>query len=80
VFPHRVLEPNVKLLRGFDDVFYAPHSRHTEIRRVDIEKAPELKILAESDEAGVYIVATTDGRQVFVTGHSEYDPLTLKKE
>jgi len=80
VFPHRVLEPNVKLLRGFDDVFYAPHSRHTEIRRVDIEKAPELKILAESDEAGVYIIATTDGRQVFVTGHSEYDPLTLKKE
>jgi homoserine O-succinyltransferase len=80
VFPHRVLEPNVKLLRGFDDVFYAPHSRHTEIQRVDIEKAPELKILAESDEAGVYIVATTDGRQVFVTGHSEYDPLTLKKE
>lgn len=80
VFPHRVLEPNIKLLRGFDDVFYAPHSRHTEIRRVDIEKAPELKILAESDEAGVYIVATTDGRQVFVTGHSEYDPLTLKKE
>ena len=80
MFPHRVLEPNVKLLRGFDDVFYAPHSRHTEIRRVDIEKAPELKILAESDEAGVYIMATTDGRQVFVTGHSEYDPLTLKKE
>jgi len=80
VFPHRVLEPNIKLLRGFDDVFYAPHSRHTEIRRVDIEKAPELKILAESDEAGVYIMATTDGRQVFVTGHSEYDPLTLKKE
>jgi homoserine O-succinyltransferase len=80
VFPHRLLERNVKLLRGFDDVFYAPHSRHTEIRRVDIEKAPELKILAESDEAGVYIMATTDGRQVFVTGHSEYDPLTLKKE
>ena len=80
VFPHRVLEPNIKLLRGFDDVFYAPHSRHTEIRRIDIEKAPELKILAESDEAGVYIMATTDGRQVFVTGHSEYDPLTLKKE
>ena len=80
VFPHRVLERNVKLLRGFDDVFYAPHSRHTEIRRVDIEKAPDLKILAESDEAGVYIMATTDGRQVFVTGHSEYDPLTLKKE
>ncbi len=80
VFPHRVLERNVKLLRGFDDVIYAPHSRHTEIRREDIERVPQLKILVESEQAGVYIVATTDGRQVFVTGHSEYDPLTLKKE
>jgi homoserine O-succinyltransferase len=80
VFPHRVLEKNVKLLRGFDDFFYAPHSRHTEIRRKDIEKAPELKILAESEEAGVYAVGTRDGRQIFVTGHSEYDPLTLKRE
>ena len=80
VFPHRALEKNTKLLRGFDDVFYAPHSRHTEIRRVDIEKTPQLKILAESEEAGVYIVATQDGRQTFVTGHSEYDPLTLKNE
>ena len=71
---------NVKLLRGFDDVFYAPHSRHTEIRRADIEHVPELKILAESAEAGIYIVASHDGRQVFVTGHSEYDPLTLKSE
>jgi homoserine O-succinyltransferase len=80
VFPHRVIEKNVKLLRGFDDIFYAPHSRHTEIRRENIEKVPELKILAESDEAGVYIVGSQDGRQIFVTGHSEYDPLTLKKE
>ena len=80
VFPHQVLEKNVKLLRGFDDIFYAPHSRHTEIRRADIETVPDLKILAESEEAGVYIVASSDGRQVFVTGHSEYDPLTLKKE
>jgi homoserine O-succinyltransferase/O-acetyltransferase len=80
VFPHRVIERNVKLLRGFDDVLYAPHSRHTEIRRSDIEKVSQLKILVESEQAGVYIVATTDGRQVFVTGHSEYDPLTLKKE
>jgi homoserine O-succinyltransferase len=80
VFRHRVAEKNIKLLRGFDDQFYAPHSRHTEIRRADIEKVPELKILAESDEAGVYIAASRDGRQVFVTGHSEYDPLTLKKE
>jgi homoserine O-succinyltransferase len=79
-FPHRVLQKNVKLLRGFDDLFYAPHSRHTEVRRVDLEKVPELDILVESDEAGVYIVASQDGRQVFVTGHSEYDPLTLKSE
>jgi homoserine O-succinyltransferase len=80
IFPHRVLEQNVKLLRGFDDVFYAPHSRHTEIRRADIEKVPQLKILAESEQAGVYIVGSQDGRQIFVTGHSEYDPVTLKKE
>jgi homoserine O-succinyltransferase len=80
VFPHQVLRGNVRLLRGFDDVFYAPHSRHTETRRADVEKVPELEILAESPEAGVYIMATRDGRQIFVTGHSEYDPLTLKKE
>ncbi|MFZ5808631.1 MAG: homoserine O-acetyltransferase MetA [Chloroflexota bacterium] len=80
VFPHHILENHVKLLRGFDDVFYAPHSRHTEIRREDIEKVPQLRILLESDEAGVYLVATRDGRQIFVTGHSEYDPLTLKNE
>jgi homoserine O-succinyltransferase/O-acetyltransferase len=80
VFAHAVTENKVKLLRGFDDVFFAPHSRHTEIRHEDIEKVSELKILAESPEAGVYIVASQDGRQVFITGHSEYDPLTLKKE
>lgn len=80
VFPHRVMEKNVKLLRGFDDIFYLPHSRHTEVRRADIEKLPQLRILVESSEAGVCIVATQDGRQIFVTGHAEYDPLTLKKE
>jgi homoserine O-succinyltransferase len=80
VFPHRIAQRNVKLLRGFDDVFYVPHSRHTEIRRADIEKVPELHILVESPEAGVYILATQDGRQIFVTGHSEYDALTLKKD
>lgn len=80
VFPHRINHPTLPLFRGFDDVFYAPHSRHTEVRRADIEQVPELEILSESDEAGVYIVATRDGRQVFVTGHSEYDPLTLKGE
>ena len=77
VFPHRVLIKNEKLLRGFDDEFMAPHSRHTEIRRSDIEPVDDLKILAESPEAGVYIVASKNGRRIYVTGHSEYDPLTL---
>lgn len=80
VFNHRVLQKNVPLLRGFDDEFFAPHSRHSEIRREDVEMAPELEILADSVEAGVYIVANRDRRQVFITGHSEYDPLTLKAE
>ncbi len=80
VFEHRVTKQNVMLLRGFDERFYAPHSRHTEIRRKDIDEVPELNILAESDEAGVYIVSALKGRQIFVTGHSEYDPLTLKSE
>jgi homoserine O-succinyltransferase/O-acetyltransferase len=80
VFTHRVMSQHEKLLRGFDDEFMAPHSRHTEIRREDIEQVPELKILAESAEAGVYIVASNSGRQIYVTGHSEYDPLTLKME
>jgi homoserine O-succinyltransferase len=80
VFPHSVNRKNVRLLRGFDDVFYAPHSRHTEIRRSDIERVPDLQILSESEEAGVYIVASKDERKLFVTGHSEYDALTLKSE
>ena len=80
VFPHNILDRNHKLVRGFDDLFLAPHSRHTEIRRADLEKIQDTIILAESDEAGIYIVASKDGRHVFVTGHSEYDPLTLKNE
>ena len=80
VFEHRTLAPRDRLMRGFDDVFLAPHSRHTEVRRADIERVAEIDILAESDEAGVYIVGSRDGRHVFVTGHSEYDPLTLKAE
>jgi len=80
VYSHRVLIKNEKLLRGFDDEFLAPHSRHTEIRRRDLEQVDDLKILAESEEAGVYIVASQDGRRIYVTGHSEYDPLTLKGE
>ncbi|MCL6588541.1 MAG: homoserine O-succinyltransferase [Firmicutes bacterium] len=80
VFSHTVNKKYVKLLRGFDDQFYAPHSRHTEVRREDIEKVPGLEILSESEEAGVYIVMAPEKRQIFVTGHSEYDPLTLKSE
>jgi homoserine O-succinyltransferase/O-acetyltransferase len=80
VFPHTFNRRNVPLLRGFDDLFYAPHSRHTEIRRSDIEKIDEIEILSESKQAGVYIVMSKDGRQIYVTGHSEYDPLTLKGE
>ncbi|MGE5418338.1 MAG: homoserine O-acetyltransferase MetA [Acidobacteriota bacterium] len=80
VFEHRVCENHRPLLRGFDDIFYAPHSRHTEVRKSDIEKVPEIELLVESQEAGVYIVASKDARQIFVMGHSEYDPLTLKGE
>ena len=80
VFKHKVLVANEPLLRGFDDYFHAPHSRHTEVRRADIERVNELRILAESEEAGVHIAATHDGRHIFVTGHPEYDPLTLRTE
>ncbi|MEG0129675.1 homoserine O-acetyltransferase MetA [Clostridium sp.] len=80
VFEHNVLDRKNKLMRGFDDLFYAPHSRHTEVRRCDIEKIDSLTILSESSEAGVYIVASNDGKQIFVSGHSEYDPYTLKGE
>ena len=80
IFEHRKLVSDEPLLRGFDDVFHAPHSRHTEIRRADIERAPELRILAESDEAGVHIVADRSGKHLYVTGHPEYDPLTLRGE
>ena len=80
VYEHNVLARTESLLRGFDDIFLAPHSRHTEIRRPDVEKVDDLNILAESEDAGLYILATKDGRHIFVTGHSEYDPLTLKTE
>ena len=78
VFPHHVLDPFNKLMRGFDDVFLAPHSRLSEVRRDDIEHIADLSILAEFDEAGVHIIASKDGRHTFVTGHPEYDPLSLK--
>ncbi len=80
VFQHQVLSQNEALLRGFDDFFYAPHSRHTEIRRSDIELRLAVDLLSASDEAGVYIVASKDRRHFYITGHSEYDPLTLKSE
>ncbi len=80
VFDHKVLSPNHRLLRGFDDIVWAPHSRHTEVRREDINPVKELEILSESEEAGVYIASTANGKSIFVTGHSEYDPLTLKAE
>ena len=80
VFPHSVERKSSILFRGFDDVFMAPHSRHTTIRREDVEAVPALKILASSEEAGIYAMATDQGRQVFITGHSEYDRDTLEKE
>ncbi len=80
IFPHTADYQKSILLRGFDDVFMVPHSRHTTVKREDIEAVPELRILASSPEAGVYIVATDGGSQIFVTGHSEYDADTLKNE
>ena len=80
VFPHTILTKHDKLFRGFDDVFQVPHSRHTEIRREDIERVPALEVLSESELSGVYAVADIGRRQFFLTGHSEYDPLTLKAE
>ncbi|WP_319477716.1 homoserine O-succinyltransferase [Marispirochaeta aestuarii] len=80
IFSHTVTAPQVPLVRGFDDTFLAPHSRHTEIRKEDIQANPELVLVSESEEAGVFIVSTSSGRDIYVTGHVEYDPLTLKKE
>lgn len=80
VFNHNVCNCNPSLLRGFDDEFYAPHSRHTEVKREDIEKIEELEILSESEEAGVFIVETKNKRQIFITGHLEYDASTLASE
>lgn len=80
VFPHRVEYKNSILFRGFDEEFMVPQSRHTTVLREDIEKVKELKILASSKETGVYAVSTKNGRQIFITGHSEYDADTLKNE
>ena len=80
VYPHKADYKRAILLRGFDDEFYVPHSRHTTVLREDIEDVWDLRIIASSEEAGVYAVQTKGGRQIFVTGHSEYDPETLKTE
>ena len=80
IFEHEVEYKRSILFRGFDDTFMVPHSRHTTILREDIEKVPELRILSSSQKAGVYVITTDKGRQIFVTGHSEYDKDTLKKE
>lgn len=80
VFRHRLLNPYLPIFRGFDDEFYVPHSRHTEVRREDILKVPELTLLSESDESGVYMAMARGGREFFITGHSEYSPSTLNDE
>jgi len=80
IFEHRVLDRKVPFVRGFDDIFYAPHSRYTTVSKEEILKHKELQILAESDEAGVFIVLAQDGKQVFVMGHPEYDRISLDKE
>lgn len=80
IFSHTINEPTNRLFRGFDDVFHAPHSRHTEVRREDIAATGALDILAESEEAGVLVAGTPDGRSLFITGHLEYDRETLDAE
>ena len=80
VFEHKVTRPSNPLVRGFDEVFYAPHSRHTGIRREDVLACPELRLLADSEEAGPYLMSTESGRQIFVAGHPEYDKYTLDSE
>ncbi|WP_418667705.1 homoserine O-acetyltransferase MetA [Allofournierella sp.] len=80
VFRHRVLRPANPLVRGFDEVFWAPHSRHTGVRRDQVDACGALRVLAESDEAGIYLMSTESGRQIFVTGHPEYEKLTLDAE
>lgn len=80
VFEHKVARPHNPLVRGFDSLFYAPHSRHTEVKKEDVQAHPELRILAESEEVGPHIISTDNGRQIFVLGHQEYDKDTLASE
>lgn len=80
IFKHTINDPFVPIFRGFDDEFYVPHSRHTEVHRDDILRVPELTLLSESDESGVYMAMARGGREFFITGHSEYSPYTLHDE
>ncbi len=80
IFPQTPLEPSLPIFRGFDDVFYMPHSRHTELHREDILAVPELSLIAESPKSGVGMVMAREGREIFITGHSEYSPWTLDTE
>ncbi len=80
IYEHKTLHRKVPLLRGFDDVFLAPHSRHTDVSKEEIEKNPKLQIIAESDEAGVYIIIAEEGKRIFVMGHPEYDRNTIDLE
>lgn len=80
IFDHTVKDPTVKLVRGFDEVFRAPHSRHTTVLKEEIEKHPDLQILSESDEAGIFMVKSRDDKHIMVTGHLEYEATTLKEE
>lgn len=80
IYEHRVLESKVPLMRSFNDTFMAPHSRFTEVRKTDLLRHPELMIVAESEKAGVFLVMSRDGKQIFVQGHPEYDRMTLNAE
>ena len=80
VYPHTLDKPRAILLRGFDEVFMVPHSRYTTVKREDVEAVPELSILASSEEAGVFLMASPEGKQIFATGHAEYDARTLENE
>ena len=80
VFPHHVRDRKIPLVRGFDDIFYAPHSRHTEVPLKELEADDRIRILADSDEAGVFLCMAEEGKQVFVMGHPEYDRMTLDTE
>lgn len=80
IYPHRVMNRKIPLVRGFDDIFMAPHSRHTEVLSSDVKANENLMVLAESEEAGVYLIIANEGHQIFVMGHPEYDRITLDKE